>query len=849
MATTTTNISLTKPELADTSKIREDINSNSDIIDGRFSATYMAVQDKNAVTITGGSITGITDLVVSDGGTGVSTLTDGGVLLGSGTGAVTAMAVLTDGQMIVGNGTTDPVAESGATLRTSIGCASCALDNIASCAINTSLLLGSSDGGALGSATKMWSDLFLASGGVINFNNGNVTLTHSADTLTFTGILTGDGSGLTNVGALTATALTISAKVNEAGGITKGQPVYFSGATGQIPQASLADNTVDGKTCVAGIAAETKTDGQTMLVRAGGQLDDVNTSTYSDGDCLYLSTAGSYSTTVPTSGAIIIVAGVEYSHASQGKLLLLIYRTKDKGAPADTNLITRLGDNAGTYKEIWKDYANNEVAYIDSDGKADFTSLTLDTALSTAEGGTGVSNNAASTITISGNYATTITVTNTTGITLPTSGTLVNTAVTSLSSLATIGTVTSGTLSTGAVLADITMTLGSDIDGDVYYRASNKLTRLAKGTATQVLAMNAGATAPEWVAAAGGGDVSKVGTPVDSQVGVWTGDGTIEGAASLTYDGSNLQLTGDIGSTGTKITKGWFTDLLVINAIAGSITGTARGLVSVSNADITIQPNGTGDTIIYAPSDVVTTVTAAHTMTIAEAGTVLVSCAATPYTITLPTASGHTGLRYHFIKTDANYFLITLDGNGAETFNYESSTSAPVTTYARLNTYCAEVTIVSNGTNWQVIDEAMGQVPECFVYLGTNQDNIPSTTYTLIDINQESYDIGNNFNTTTHIFTVPISGKYEIKGSLKYETGIVSDKIYYCSIKVGAIYYSTIFHSSNTSAMTPINLLILSLSVDDTIALYTYNNDGVGTGDIQGHISVTHLLVRLTSKD
>ena len=73
------------------------------------------------VDIDGGTITGITDLTVADGGTGVSTLTDGGVLLGSGTSAITAMAVLTDGQMIVGDGTTDPVAESGATLRTSIG--------------------------------------------------------------------------------------------------------------------------------------------------------------------------------------------------------------------------------------------------------------------------------------------------------------------------------------------------------------------------------------------------------------------------------------------------------------------------------------------------------------------------------------------------------------------------------------------------------------------------------------------------------------------------------------------------------------------------------------------------------
>ena len=64
-----------------------------------------------------------TDIGVAHGGTGASSLTDGGVLIGSGTGAVTAMAVLADGEMIVGDGTTDPVAESGATLRTSIGVA------------------------------------------------------------------------------------------------------------------------------------------------------------------------------------------------------------------------------------------------------------------------------------------------------------------------------------------------------------------------------------------------------------------------------------------------------------------------------------------------------------------------------------------------------------------------------------------------------------------------------------------------------------------------------------------------------------------------------------------------------
>ena len=71
----------------------------------------------------GVSLTLTTPLAVPQGGIGVATLTDGGPLLGGGTGVVKAMAVLADSEMIVGDGTTDPVAESGATLRTSIGVA------------------------------------------------------------------------------------------------------------------------------------------------------------------------------------------------------------------------------------------------------------------------------------------------------------------------------------------------------------------------------------------------------------------------------------------------------------------------------------------------------------------------------------------------------------------------------------------------------------------------------------------------------------------------------------------------------------------------------------------------------
>lgn len=54
-----------------------------------------------------------------------------------------------------------------------------------------------------------------------------------------------------------------------------------------------------------------------------------------------------------------------------------------------------------------------------------------------------------------------------------------------------------------------------------------------------------GSVSTQFIFAAGaaGGDVFKVGTPVNNQVGVWTGDGTIEGDTALTFDAGVLNST------------------------------------------------------------------------------------------------------------------------------------------------------------------------------------------------------------------------------------------------------------------------------------------------------------------
>ena len=52
---------------------------------------------------------------------------------------------------------------------------------------STAIAPSTSDGQALGTSSLMFSDLFLASGSVLNFNNGDVTLTHGSNTLVLDG--------------------------------------------------------------------------------------------------------------------------------------------------------------------------------------------------------------------------------------------------------------------------------------------------------------------------------------------------------------------------------------------------------------------------------------------------------------------------------------------------------------------------------------------------------------------------------------------------------------------------------------------------------------------------------------
>jgi hypothetical protein len=85
-------------------------NSTVDTANASFAiATIVANLESANVQITGGSITGITDLSVADGGTGRSTFTTNGVIYGNGTTGLLVTAAGTNGQVLQANASGVPV--------------------------------------------------------------------------------------------------------------------------------------------------------------------------------------------------------------------------------------------------------------------------------------------------------------------------------------------------------------------------------------------------------------------------------------------------------------------------------------------------------------------------------------------------------------------------------------------------------------------------------------------------------------------------------------------------------------------------------------------------------------------
>jgi len=206
-----------------------------------------------------------TALPVGSGGTGASTLTDGGILLGSGTGAITALGQATNGQIPIGSTGGDPVLATitgGAniTVTNSAGGISIAASGLGSGTVQSVSATGNENGITLTSDGDSVNPTLTLGGALANVANSQ--LSNSSVHIGGTSIALGaTGSSIAD---LTLTGV-------EASGSFTGSFVGSFVGTTDLPDLTdgngIADFTYDGSS-TATVAVEA--DGSTLSVGSGG---------------------------------------------------------------------------------------------------------------------------------------------------------------------------------------------------------------------------------------------------------------------------------------------------------------------------------------------------------------------------------------------------------------------------------------------------------------------------------------------------------------------------------------------------------------------------------------------------
>jgi hypothetical protein len=118
----------------------------------------------------------------------------------------------------------------------------------------------------------------------------------------------------------------IRVRNNTGSTITDGQVCYISGAVGQMPTIALADADSVSTAQAIGVATHSIENNTNGFITNLGTVHDLDTSAFTDGDIVYLSsTAGAFTATAPTFPAQLIRIGViARSHVNQGVLLINI---------------------------------------------------------------------------------------------------------------------------------------------------------------------------------------------------------------------------------------------------------------------------------------------------------------------------------------------------------------------------------------------------------------------------------------------------------------------------------------------------------------------------------------------
>ena len=437
-------------------------------------------------------------------------------------------------------------------------------------------------------------------------------------------------SNITNVPSGNISAVTVQAALNELDGdisaaqeiltatvtnaestaITRGQVVYVFSATGNRISVKLASNASEatssktfGVVTDASIAA-----GTTGLVTCVGTVSNLSIGSFTDGQTVYLGTAGAFTSTKPSAPAHLVYVGfIERANAGNGELYVKIQNGYEldelhdvaiTGTPAAGSFIIRDATNS-----LWKNAtltAGTNIAVTNADAAV---TVGLTGTVAVANGGTGVT-----TSTGSGNNV------------LSTSPTITSPTITGGALNGTLGATTPSTVAATTITTTSTAGIGgaatfnSSVDQSFSTASTLQLTQTntntGAGAGVSIFQYNSGTGAggDTWIRQFAGTEnwsfgvdnsdssawkVSRSGTLGTNDVLKLTSTGLNSTAIGATTPStgafSTLSATGNttIGSGGTAfltVTNTTGTGGTTINAMGGPSTGNFKSADSADTA-------------------------------------------------------------------------------------------------------------------------------------------------------------------------------------------------------------------------------------------------------------------------